>query len=98
MADEIVSLAVLEAFSGKQQELLAMLRDFYSMMNRKDYCRDLLYRDKSRPDRFFHLRNWKSAQARADAQVDPEVHRYWRRLPELCTVTAYENLEKVFES
>ena len=36
---------------------------------------------------------------RAEAQHDPEVHRYWLRLPELCTIpTVYESLETVFET
>jgi len=36
---------------------------------------------------------------RAEAQADPEVHRYWLKLPELCTIPkVYESLEKAFES
>jgi hypothetical protein len=36
---------------------------------------------------------------RSEAQSDPEVHRYWLKLPELCTITVvYESLEKVFET
>ena len=99
MADEILSVAVLEALPGKETELLAMLRELYTMMNAKGYCRDTLHRDSARPDRFVHLRYWTSPEMRAEAQADPEVHRYWQRLPELCTVPiVYESLESVFES
>jgi quinol monooxygenase YgiN len=99
MAKEIVSLAVLEALPGKEDELLRTLRELYTLVHAKGYCRDTLHRDTSRPDRFLHLRHWTSPEMRAEAQADPEVHRYWQRLPELCTVTVlYENLEKVFES
>ena len=99
MAGEIVSLVILESLPGKEEELLALLREFYSMMKAKEYSRDALHRDVSRPDRFFHLRYWRSAEARMEAQADPEVHRYWLRLPELCTIaTVYENLETVFET
>lgn len=98
MSDEVVSLAVLDALPGKEEELFALLRELYSMMNAKGYSRDTLYRDRARPDRFFHMRRWKSPETRSEAQVDPEVHRYWLRLPDLCTVTVYESVDKVFES
>ena len=99
MADEILSMAILEALPGKEEELLNMLRELYTLMNAKGYCRDALHRDSAQPGRFLHLRHWKSSEMRAEAQVDPDVHRYWLKLPELCTIpTVYESLEKVFES
>ena len=99
MAEEIVSLAVIEALAGKEDELLSTLRELYTMMHAKGYCRDALYRDTSRPDRFLHLRYWTAPEMRSEAQADPEVHRHWLKLPELCTVSiVYENLEKVFET
>lgn len=70
MAQEIVSVAVLEALPGKEEELLTTLRELYTMMHAKGYCRDTLHRDSSRPDRFLHLRHWTSAEMRAEAQVD----------------------------
>ena len=99
MGEQIVSLAVLEALPGKENELLLMLRELYTMMHTKGYCHDTLHRDTSRSDRFLHLRYWASPEKRAEAQADPDVHRYWLKLPELCVVTTvYESLEKVFES
>jgi quinol monooxygenase YgiN len=99
MADEILAMAILEALPGREQELLATLRELYTLMNAKGYCRDALHRDSERPDRFLHLRYWTSSEMRAEAQADPEVHRYWLKLPELCTIpTVYESLEEVFES
>ncbi len=99
MAEEIVSLAVLEALPNQEDELLNTLRELYTMMHAKGYCRDSLYRDLARPDRFLHVRHWTSAEMRAEAQSDPEVHRYWLMLPELCTISVvHEALEKVFET
>jgi len=99
MTEEVVSVAILEALPGKEEELLSMLREFYSMMKAKGYCRDALYRDADRPERFIHLRLWRSAEYRSEAQIDPDVHRYWQRLPDLCTIpTVYENLDALFES
>lgn len=99
MADEIVSMSILEALPGKEGELLDMLRELYSLMHAKGYCRDSLLSDSTRPDRFFHIRYWGSLELRGEAQSDPDVHRYWLRLPGLCNIpTVYENLETVFES
>jgi len=92
-------MAILEALPGKAEELLSMLRELYNLMNAKGYCRDSLHRDSARPDRFLHLRHWTSPEMRSEAQTDPEVHQYWLRLPELCTIPiVYESLDKVFES
>ena len=99
MAQQIVSLAILEALPGKEEELLAKLRELYTMMHAKGYCRDTLHRDSSRPSRLLHVRQWTSPEMRSEAQVDPDVHRYWQTLPELCTIPIiYETLEKIFES
>ena len=99
MAEQIVSMSVLEALPGKEEDLLKLLRELYTLMHAKGYCRDSLHRDTSRPERLLHLRYWTSAEMRTEAQTDPEVHRYWQQLPDLCTIPiVYENLEKVFES
>ena len=98
MAEEIVSLVLIEALPGKEAELVSTLREFYTMMHAKGYSRDCLYRDPAHPSRFLHLRYWKSEEARTEAQADPQVHHYWQKLPELCTIPkVYEKLESVFE-
>jgi quinol monooxygenase YgiN len=99
MSNEVVSVAILEALPGKEDALLTMLREFYTMMHSKGYSSDFLNRDSDRPDRFIHVRRWKSEELRSEAQTDPDVHRYWQQLPSLCTIPAvYEDLETVFES
>ncbi len=99
MSNEVVSVAILEALPGQEEALLNMLREFYAMMKSKGYCSDLLYRDSDRPSRLIHLRRWKSEEHRGEAQHDPDVHRYWQQLPDLCVIpTVYENLETMFES
>jgi len=99
MAEEILSVAALEALPGKEEELLSTLRELYALVHAKGYSRDTLHRDTSRPDRLLHLRYWTSPQMRTEALTDPDVHRYWLKLPELCTVNVlYESTEKVFET
>lgn len=99
MSQEILSMAILEALPGKEDELLQTLRELYTMMHAKGYCRDYLHRDLAHPERLLHVRLWTSPAMRSEAQSDPEVHRYWQMLPQLCTIPiVYESLEKVFES
>ncbi len=98
MSEEILALAIVEPVPGKEQQLVAHLHELYSLLQRKGYSRDILYHDPGRPSSFVHLRYWKSAAARAEAQHDPEVHKYWQGLPELCTInTVYEDLQTLME-
>ncbi len=99
MGEEFASLAVIEALPGKDDELLTTMRELATLMQSKGYSHDALLRDAARPNRFLLLRHWSSSQMRSEAQSDPEVHRYWLKLPELCSITVvYESLEKVFET
>jgi quinol monooxygenase YgiN len=99
MSEELMSVAVLEPLPGKEEELVATLTEFYTMMHTKGYCTDALYRDGQEPDRLFHVRRWKSAETRSEAQTDPDVHRYWQMLPDLCTIPiVYEDLKTLFQS
>ena len=75
MAKQIVSMAILEALPGKEEELLRTLRELYTLMHAKGYCRDALHRDSDRPDRFLHVRHWTSPEMRAEASSNPR--RQW---------------------
>jgi hypothetical protein len=98
MKDPIRSMAILKPNPGQERELLEFLREFYSMMYTKQYSRDILYRD-SKTDLFVHVRIWLSDEARESAVHDPDVHRYWKNLPELATITStYEELQPVFST
>lgn len=103
MGKEILALAVLEPHVGQEDECRILLRDFYDLLKRKGYSQDLLFRDTKSEgtagERFVHLRIWSSRETREDALQDPEVHRYWQKLPEVCTITTvYENLERIYTS
>ena len=99
MAEEFLSLAVIEALPDMHVELLNTMRMLSTLMQSKGYSHDALLRDAARANRFLLLRYWSSPQMRSEAQSDPEVHRYWLRLAELCTITVvHESLEKVFET
>jgi hypothetical protein len=98
-SNEILSLAILEPVAGKDEECLAFLREFYSLLHRKGYSQDLLYRDAKTPGQFVHLRIWRSDEARSEAQQDPEVHRFWLRLADFCAITTiHETLEELYSS
>lgn len=97
--DSFRSMAILEPFADKEADMLAILREFYGVMYDKGYSRDLLYRDVKHNGRFIHLRIWSSDDARSQAVHDPDVHRYWIKLSEVCEInTTYEELEPVYNS
>ncbi len=103
MEKEILALAVLEPHAGRENECRALLREFYDLLKAKGYSQDLLFKDvkaeNSAQERFVHLRIWNSRETRDEAMQDPEVHRYWQKLPEVCTITVvYENLERIYTS
>jgi|tagenome__1003787_1003787.scaffolds.fasta_scaffold20376232_1 hypothetical protein len=99
MSDQIVSLVILEPFPGKEEEFVAHQREFYGLLAEKGYSQDVFYRDAKGSGRYVHIRIWKSEESRSEAQQDPDVHRYWLRLPELCTITTiYEDLERIFST
>jgi len=92
---ELLSIAYIWPHPGQDEQTLQLLNGLYSLLSRKGYSRDLLYRD-ARAERLVNLRYWKSEEARQQAQEDPEVHRYWQRLPEICRVDGVvERLEEV---
>jgi quinol monooxygenase YgiN len=94
MADEIVSIAVMEPFAGKEDEFLETLRQLYTLMREKNYSRDQLLRNRKNPQHFFNIRHWTSEEARQEAHEDPAVHRFWAKLGHLCSMRAvYESLD-----
>jgi quinol monooxygenase YgiN len=93
---EIFSLAYIRPAPGNEQETLDTLAELYTLLRRKNYSRDLLYRDAKDPERLVNLRYWRSEEARNEAQEDPEVHRLWQRLSEVSVVDGViESLELV---
>jgi hypothetical protein len=93
---EIMALAVVEAFDGKDEECLQFLHEFYAVLRRKQYSRDLLYRDMKDSRRLINIRYWYSEDTRKEAHEDPDVHRFWKRLSEISKVTSvFEHLEDV---
>ena len=93
---EIYSIAYIRPEEGKEQETLDILAQLYTLLRKKGYSRDLLYRDGKNPRQLINLRHWRSQEARNEAQEDPDVHRLWQRLSEISTVDGViEKLELV---
>lgn len=93
---EILSIAHVRVDEGKDDETLQVLSDLYSLLRRKGYSRDLLYRDMKDPGLFINLRYWKSQEAREEAHEDPEVHHLWQRLAQISNVeSVIEKLEPI---
>ena len=99
MKEPIRSMSILKPHPGMEQELIAFLTEFYGMMYAKEYSRDMLFKDLKQPETYVHVRIWFSPTARDAAMHDPDVHRYWMRLPEIGTVTEiWEELEPIFST
>lgn len=95
MADEILAVAIFEPLPGKDEDALQTLRALLKILAGKGYSRDLLYHDPKK-NRYFALRYWASADARARAQEDPELHTCWAKLGnEINMIEVYERLEGV---
>jgi quinol monooxygenase YgiN len=93
---EIVSIAYVRPAEGKEQQTLEILAELYALLRKKNYSRDLLYRDAQDHRRLINLRYWTSDEAREEAHEDPEVHRFWQRLAEVSKVEGViEKLELI---
>ena len=94
MAQEILSVAVWKPVPELEAASLATLREITSIVTRKGYGRDFLYRD--RESNYVFLRYWTSEETRRAAQEDPEMLRCWARLGnEIQIVKVYETLSEV---
>jgi hypothetical protein len=99
MKEPIRSMSILKPHPGMEQELIAFLCEFYSMMYDKRYSRDMLFKDLKQTGVYVHVRIWFSPEARETAMHDSDVHRYWMKLPELGDVTEiWEELEPIFST
>jgi hypothetical protein len=94
MAQEILSVAVWKPVPEMEAASLTTIGEITSIVTRKGYGRDLLYRD--RESHYVFLRYWKSEDARREAMEDPELLRCWARLGnEIQIVKVYETLAEV---
>ena len=94
---EILSVAVWKPVAGEESASLAIWHELTSILKKKGYGRDLLYRD--REGYYVLLRYWKSDDARRTAQEDPEMLRCWARLGnQIEIVKVYETLSEVINS
>ncbi|HWO38241.1 MAG TPA: hypothetical protein VNO32_56430 [Candidatus Acidoferrum sp.] len=94
MSQEYLSIAIWEPLPGMEAVSLETMRELNSIVSRKQYGRDLLYR--SSDAHYILLRYWNSEQARSSAQEDPEVLRCWARLGnEIKILKVYEKLQEI---
>ncbi|HEV2176014.1 MAG TPA: hypothetical protein VGW33_02245 [Terriglobia bacterium] len=94
MPQEILSLAVFDPVPEMEASALNTFAELRSIVSRKGYGRDLLYRD--RDSHYVFLRYWNSEQSRRAALEDPEMLRCWAKLGnEIQIVKVYETLTEV---
>jgi len=94
MAEEILSVAIWEPVPNHEAAAFKTFRELTSIVARKGYGRDLLYRDHDH--HYVFLRYWKSEDARRQAQEDPDMLRCWAKLGnEIQIVKVYETLAEI---
>ena len=94
MAQEILSVAIWEPVPDHEAAALDTFHELTSIVARKGFGRDFLYRD--REHHYVFLRYWKSEDARRAATEDPEMLRCWAKLSnEIQIVKVYETLSEV---
>jgi hypothetical protein len=94
MSQEYLSIAIWEPLPDMEAASLETMRELKTIVSRKQYGRDLLYR--SSDSHYVLLRYWSSEQARSTAQEDPEILRCWARLGnEIRILKVYEKLEEI---
>ena len=91
MEEEILSVAIWEPVPDHEAAALETFHELTSIVARKGYGRDLLYRDGHH--HYVFLRYWRSEDARRQAQEDPDMLRCWAKLGnEVRIVKVYETL------
>ena len=94
MAQEILSVAIWEPVPDHEPAALETFQELTSIVARKGFGRDFLYRDGEH--HYVFLRYWKSEEARRAALEDPEMLRCWAKLSnEVQIVKVYETLSEV---
>jgi len=94
MPQEILSVAIWEPAPEMEAAVLETFRELGSIVEKKNYGRDLLYRD--RESHYIFMRYWKSEEARRSALEDPEMQRCWARLGnQVQIIKVYETLTAV---
>jgi hypothetical protein len=94
MSQAYLSMAIWEPVPGMEEASLATIGELNTIVARKQYGRDLLYRTSE--SQYVLLRYWNSEQARATALEDPELLRCWARLGnEIKILKVYEKLEEI---
>ena len=94
MPQEYLSVAIWEPLPGTEAASLATIHELSTIIAKKGYGRDLLYRSAN--SHYVLLRYWNSEQAQLTAFEDPEMLRCWARLGnEIQILRVYEKLEEV---
>jgi heme-degrading monooxygenase HmoA len=94
MAQEILSVAIWEPLPGHETAALETFQELTSIVAKRGYGRDLLYRDGEH--HYVFLRYWNSEDARRSALEDSDMLRCWAKLSnEIQIVKVYETLAEV---
>ena len=96
MAQEVLSIAVFEPYPGEEEACMATLRELIGILAAKNYSRDVVYRDRAKPESYVLVRHWASDAARREAQEGPAAQKCWAKHGHLMTILkVYESLDEI---
>ena len=82
---------MVDVSEGREEDFLALAREFSTVLVRKEYGRAEFIRDEASPLRFYAVRHWASATAAESCHADTEVQALTARLFQIARVTHVVN-------
>jgi len=86
-----LSVAMVDVAEGRENDFVAITREFSAVMQNKGYGRSDVVRDESTPSTFYAVHHWASAAAAEACHADPDIHALTARLYEIAQVTHVVN-------
>jgi cytidine deaminase len=68
-----LSVSLMDVVAGREQEFLALAREFAALLDAKAYGRFEIVRDESDPRRYYAVRRWNSAESAEACHGDHDV-------------------------
>ena len=86
-----LSVSMIDVSPGREDDFLAIARDFTALVAGKAYGRSEFVRDEAVPLRFYAVRHWASTAAAEACHADLDVQSVTKRLYEIAQVTHVVN-------
>src|SRR5262249_4929226 len=86
-----LSVAMVEVDEGREDDFVAIAREFSTIIATKGYGRPEVVRDESTVNMFYAVHHWTSVAAAEACHGDPDIHALTGRLYQIARVTHVVN-------